>query len=184
MRQTLISEEFREGMRFLQLIDPDAESFTFQIFPEGEAKGDRDLTPDILIGSFEGHMDNLSLYNEAGCGVFVTINETDGRGRKTENIKRVRAVWQDDDNGWKGKFELEPSIVVQTSEGKFQRYWLVDGPMTFMSFGGIMARIVEDFGGDAGAKDLARVLRLPGFWHRKGEPQLVEIISAPGKTVH
>lgn len=57
----------------------------------------------------------------------MVVNETDGNGRKAEDVRRVRAVWQEDDNGWEGDFPLSPSIVVQSSIGKYHRYWLVDG---------------------------------------------------------
>jgi hypothetical protein len=43
-----------------------------------------------------------------------------------------------------------------------------------------MERMVADYGSCKGAKDIARVLRVPGFLHRKGIPHLVRIISAPG----
>jgi hypothetical protein len=49
----------------------------------------------------------LSHLNEQGAGIFVTVNETDGKGRKRENITRVRAVWQEDDDGFDGPFPLE-----------------------------------------------------------------------------
>ena len=50
-----------------------------------------------------------------GAGVFITVNETDGKGRKKENITRIRAVFQEDDDGFDGEFPLKPSIVVETS---------------------------------------------------------------------
>ena len=44
-----------------------------------------------------------------------------------------------------------------------------------------MKRIVESYDSDKNAKDIARVLRLPSFLHRKGKPHLVRIIAANGK---
>src|SRR5262249_12827835 len=37
--------------------------------------------------------------------------------------------------------------------------------------------IAKRFGSDPKVKDLPRVMRLPGFWHRKGEPFMVRIIE-------
>jgi hypothetical protein len=51
-------------------------------------------------------------------------------------------------------------MVVRTSPGKFQRYWLCDG-LSFSDHRLVMDRISRDFGNDPNAKDLARVLRLP-----------------------
>ena len=33
-----------------------------------------------------------------------------------------------------------------------------------------MERMISDYGSDPGAKDVSRVLRVPGFFHLKGEP--------------
>jgi hypothetical protein len=44
-----------------------------------------------------------------------------------------------------------------------------------------MARLVADYGSDRNAQDLARVLRLPGFYHRKGKPHLVKVDEDTGK---
>ena len=50
-----------------------------------------------MVRIFRNRAEKLRELNNFGCGVFVVINETDGDGRKAENIKRVRAVWQEDD---------------------------------------------------------------------------------------
>ena len=110
----------------------------------------------------------MAKLNEQGAGVFVTINETDGNGRKSENITRVRAVWQEDDDAFDGRFPLDPSIVVESSPGKFHRYWLVadDWPADEQGradFASVMERMVESYGCDKNAKDICRVLRFPVF---------------------
>ena len=42
--------------------------------------------------------------------------------------------------------------------------------------------MIESYGSDPNAKDLSRVLRVPGFLHRKdkNKPHLVRIVSSPG----
>ena len=51
-----------------------------------------------------------------------------------------------------------------------------------MTIRGLMRTMIRDFGSDpqAGA-DVARVLRVPGFFHKKAEPYLVTIVEASGK---
>jgi Primase C terminal 2 (PriCT-2)/RepB DNA-primase from phage plasmid len=44
-----------------------------------------------------------------------------------------------------------------------------------------MERMIESYGSDKNAKDISRVLRLPGFLHRKGKPHLVRIVAASGR---
>ena len=122
-----------------------------------------------------------------GAGVYITVNETDGKGRRTtESIVRIRAVWQEDDDGFAGEFPLKRSMVVESSPGHFHRYWLVSDEWPpdekgKADFDNVMRRMVESYGSDNGAKDLPRVLRVPGYLNRKnGTPNLVRIVSVSG----
>ena len=115
----------------------------------------------------------VNLY-EMGAGVFITVNETDLTGRNSENIKRVRSIWQEDDHEHRGPFPLDPSLVVESSPGKFHRYWVVkdDWPADEQGrtdFAAVMERMVASYGSDKNAKDISRVLRVPGFLHRKDQ---------------
>jgi RecA-family ATPase len=168
-----------EAHRFLGLLDPNATEFTFQTFDDNKERKDPALIR-VLHGSLEERASQLIALNERGAGIFVTINETDGNGRKVENIVRVRAIWQEDDSGWSGTLPIKPSIVVESSPSKFHRYWLVDG-LSEADFAAVMERMVKSFGGDKGAKDLARVLRLPGFMHQKDRPFRVRIDEGSGE---
>ena len=93
---------------------------------------------------------------------------------------------QEDDDGFDGAFPLQPSIVVETSPEHFHRYWLVADEWPAdergrTDFAAVMERMVESYGSDKNAKDISRVLRLPGFLHRKGKPHLVRIVEASGR---
>ena len=158
-----------QAMTFLALLDPGATAFTFQTFADSGSKA-KSLAR-IINGSIGDCWQQLESLNAKGAGVFVAVNETDLKGRKTENIKRVRAVWADLDAGLPN-FPLDPSILVESSAGKFQAYWLGDS-LTAEDHAGLMECIVQDYGGDDKAKDLARVLRVPGFFHLKGAPHQV-----------
>ena len=106
-----------QSPRFLKLLDPSAGGFTFQTFDDDRARKNPALTR--IVKSPPPARDELVKLNKQGAGVFVTINETDGSGRKSENITRIRAVWQEDDDGFDGAFPLHPSMVVESSPGKF-----------------------------------------------------------------
>jgi Primase C terminal 2 (PriCT-2)/Protein of unknown function (DUF3987)/RepB DNA-primase N-terminal domain len=170
----------KEALRFLKLLDPAAASFTFQTFDDQKPPR-LELARVIQSPAWE----ELKQRHAAGAGVFVTINETDGHGRSSKNIIRVRGIWQDDDNQFTGTFPLQPSVVVETSPGHFQRHWFVLGDWPADEQGradhaAVMERMIQDCGSDKGAKDICRVLRVPGFLHRKGEPHLVRIIEDSG----
>lgn len=116
--------------------------------------------------------------NEAGSGIYVTVNETDGNGRKIENIVGLRAYWADMD-GVEVDLEslpLQPSMVVQSKNGK-HFYWLSYGDVTFEDHRKMQARIAAALGSDPSVIDPSRVLRVPGFYHRKGEPFMVSLLQ-------
>jgi hypothetical protein len=158
--------------------------FTFQTFCDNKSSPDRTLarvSPSVNV-------DLLNQLHAQGAGVYITVNETDGKGRRTtESIVRVRAVWQEDDDGYAGEFPLTPSMVIESSPGHFHRYWIVsdDWPTDDQGkadFANVMRRMVESYGSDKNAKDLPRVLRVPGYLNRKnGAPHLVRIVTLSGK---
>jgi Primase C terminal 2 (PriCT-2)/RepB DNA-primase N-terminal domain len=177
------ADHFAETERFLRLLDPGAPVFTFQTFLEKGNDDNPNVHPQII---HDKTLSKLREEHDLGAGIYVVVNQTDGTGRKTENIVRVRAVWQEDDDGYNGAFPLQPSIVVESSPGHYHRYWLVDDEWPADKSGrtdlaGVMERMVETYGSDKYAKDITRVLRLPGFLHRKAAPFMVRIIGGNEK---
>lgn len=175
-----------QAKQFLGLLDPEATAFTFQTFGEASAKGEIHLT-EIHHGSLSKLVDDFCLLNHEGAGIFVTVNKTDFKGRKAENIRRVRAIWCDYDSEKQTEpktldklleqFPLQPSIIVSTSEGNFHFYWLIADGMGWLPFDAIMQRMVESYGSDKSARDRARVLRLPGYRNQKRQGWHVSIIK-------
>jgi hypothetical protein len=167
---------------FFRMLDPNAKWFTFQTFTDREGKPNPDPLAKVFnLSRFTRPL--LALY-EQGAGVWFTVNDTNGDGRKASAVKRIRAVWQEDDDGYEGEFPLQPSLIIETSPGHFHRYWLVDGDWPAdeqgrADFAGVMACMVAHYGSDKGAKDISRVLRMPGFLHRKNpdEPHMVRVVD-------
>jgi hypothetical protein len=170
--------DFAEAEKFLKALDPTATKFTFQTFDDDGDRGNKDLVR-VLHGTLAEHFDELKRLNDRGAGVFVTVNETDFRGRSAENIVRVRALWVDLDGA-----PLEPvladarkvHIVVDTSPARWHAYWLVTG-VTLDQFSAKMRVLITLYNTDTSVHDLPRVMRLPGFVHRKGTPHLVRVVS-------
>jgi hypothetical protein len=109
--------------RFAKLLDQRATQFTLQTFDDDYTRKDRSLVRVIASGNVNDP--TLAQLNEMGAGIFVTINQTDLKWRSNDNITRIRAVWQEDDDGFAGTFPMEPTAVVESSPGKYHRYWLV-----------------------------------------------------------
>ena len=170
-----LSIDQTQAESFLSVLGHFEDWHSFQTFDDDGNRKDRSLAK-VLHGELANHLPALTALNERGAGVYVTVNETDLKGRTKDNITGVTAIWQDDDDGYEGGYPLEPNIVLQSSPGKFQRFWLVDG-LNFEQHQQVMARMVSDYGADNNAKDLARVLRVPGFHHCKGDPVMVQIVG-------
>lgn len=172
----------QEAKRFLHALTSDTQ-FTFQTFDDDKSQK-REHLNRIRHGSFDQHAALLEELNDGGSGVYVTVNRTDGKGRLIENVVAVRALFVDLDGASVDPvldYEPKPHIIVESSPGKWHAYWLVVG-MPLDRFEGAQRRLAEMFEGDTAVVDLPRVMRLPGFMHRKGEPfqtRLVSVSDAP-----
>src|SRR5262249_20796337 len=73
---------------------------------------------------------------------------------------------------------LQPHFITETSPKRWQALWRViaateaDAKTMFEQFGAVQKAIAARYGGDPSVHDLPRVVRLPGFIHRKGKPFL------------
>lgn len=166
-----------QAKTFLAKLDESATSFTFQTFDDN-VNLKRPNLARVFHGSLNQHAASLAEMQEKGAGVFVTVNETDGKGRKAENITRVRAFFLDlDGSPLEPVTEWEPPhIVCETSPGRWHAYYLVkDCPLA--DFRAVQKDLIKTFGGDDCIHDLPRVMRLPGFYHQKGDPYMVRMIE-------
>jgi len=173
-----------EARRFLALLG--AKSPTFQTFDDNAGRKNRDLAR-VLHGQLDDHADQLTHLNELGAGVFVGMNLTDRRGRKKENIRKIRAVALDLDGGPLEPVRLcrlPPHLIVESSPGRHHAYWIVKG-LPLDRFEDVQRSIAKRFDGDPQIAKLTHVARLPGFFHSKGDPfrsRLIEENDLPPYT--
>jgi RepB DNA-primase from phage plasmid len=159
----------------------DLKAFTFQTFADVETGDGRRLVR-VLHGSLNQHFDTLSALNAVGAGIYVTVNQTDGKGRKTENITQVRAQFVDLDGAPLApvlEWSLKPRIVIETSPSRFHAYWLVAKEVStdFDGFRERQRQLAKLFNADPKCIDLPRVLRLAGFNHRKAAPFRCRVVK-------
>ena len=156
---------------------------TFQTFDDNSERKSPKLVKQFHVKDSMPIKVTLELEdrNSYGAGIFMTINETNGEGRKATDIDKVRAVFADlDGSPIDPVWEFNPSIVVETSPNKYHAYWLCsDVPLN--GFRQLQESISEKFGSDSKVKDLPRVMRVPGFEHRKDYPFLSKIIHYTGQ---
>jgi hypothetical protein len=118
---------------------------------------------------------------DQGFGIFLTVNQFDGPRRK-ENLRRVIAWAVDMDEGSKEEQQarllrspLVPSMIVETKRG-YQAWWIAKNGKPEHWNAIVLERLVPFFGSDRNARDLCRILRVPGFLHLKdpADPFLVK----------
>jgi hypothetical protein len=159
----------------------DLRAFTFQTFADIGAEDGRGLVR-VLHGSLNQHFDTLCALNAAGAGIYVTVNQTDGKARKAENITKIRAQFADLDGAPLApvlNWSLKPRIVIETSPDRFHAYWLVNKELStdFNGFRERQRQLAKLFNADPKVIDLPRVLRLAGFIHRKAAPFRCRIVK-------
>ncbi|MCR8827619.1 DUF5906 domain-containing protein [Pseudosulfitobacter koreensis] len=141
---------------------------------------DRSLQGVNFRGTIDDVWSTLVVYNQLGYGCFVVINQMDGHGRSADNITNNRAQFVDLDNlsamqnlQRANEWVIKPSFMVQSSANKAHVYWPVIPYQGNDRFHTIQRKLIQLFDGDPACWDAPRVMRLPGTYHLKGEPQLV-----------
>jgi len=116
--------------------------------------------------------------NANGNDVYISQNTLNGASphRRKQDVEAIRHVYLDlDQDGDRALRAIQasdklprPNFVIDTSPGKHQVIWKVQG-MTQPQAENLMRAMAREFGGDPAATDSTRVLRLPGFYNKKYE---------------
>lgn len=138
--------------------------------------------PVVINDSLDNCHQALKFYNDFGYGVFIAINAIrSGCPRTLENVEHIRAQVVDIDDPLQMQDNYNravqsacpPHFAVQTSPGHIHLYWLVE-PYTGNDFFKLQQQKLNQlYNGDTNVTDATRVMRVPGFNHCKGTPQLV-----------
>src|SRR6266849_6112690 len=127
----------------------------------------------------------LRYQNSQRYEIYVSMNalREDARGRTKEDIAVIRHVYLDFDHDgnaavralFKRQDLPTPSYVVNTSPGKWQVSWQVEG-FAKDEAENLQRALARETGADPAATDCARVLRIPGFEnHKYSRPYLVRV---------
>lgn len=141
-------------------------SFTFQTYDDCSERKNKRLAR-VLHGTLSQHHDQLTQLNQQGAGIYVTVNQTDLKGRKEANVIGLRALFVDFDGTVEPEhFHIEPSIIIQSKRGRHV-YWLLKEGEDKNEFKQAQKSLAAYYGSDSSVNDLPRVMRLPGFYHMK-----------------
>ena len=130
--------------------------------------------------------------NQAGFDIYIGMNtlKVGACSRMKRDICEIRHVYLDLDYGGSEALKAiqnsddvpKPNFVLDTSPGKHQVVWKLDGG-TPQEAEDLQQRMAHEFGTDIAATDASRVLRLPGFANRKySEDCLVRVAKYSDKT--
>lgn len=175
--------DLAEAARFLEALAGDGSDglFTFQTFDDDPERKDGKLAA-WRHGTLAELGPWLTEMNRKGAGVFVTVNRTDGKGRTAENVRGLRALFADDDDGAiadPAGLVPAPSLVVRSKRGHHV-YWRLASEARTADFREAQKAIAHHLGTDTTVCDLPRVMRLPGFFHLKdsSDPFMVRLVLA------
>ena len=130
----------------------------------------------------------LRYKNAHGSDIYLSLNTLNehAHGRTKGDVKDIRHLYLDLDEEAQQKLAMiyedtavpHPNYVLQTSPGKYQVVWRVEGiPQNAAE--DLLRDLARRFGGDRAATDATRVFRLPGFNNKKhGQDFPVQL--APG----
>jgi hypothetical protein len=118
----------------------------------------------------------LAAQNLAGADIFVGMNpvKAGAHSRTKENVREIHHVYLDLDEEAGASLQAirtsgdvpPPNFVLDTSPGKHQVVWRVQG-LDRGQAETLLRALASQYGGDPAATDISRLLRLPGFMNRK-----------------
>ena len=166
----------------------------FAAFPDDDST----IPPRHYHGGYSESTKDLREMNlKKQWGIFFAVNLLDRdldpinpandrpRHRTKKMVTHARAIFMDADDPQSApldEFPLSPSIIVESSPGKYHYYWLIHGMTDQLDeWNKVQIGLINKYNGDNKAKDLARVLRLPGYYHNKKDPFLVEVVGGTNK---
>jgi hypothetical protein len=133
------------------------------------------ILPVEAIAS-EAFQNWLQKQNQSGADIFIGMNpvKAGSRSRTKEQIREVRHAYLDLDEEAGASLQAirtsgdvpPPNFVLDTSPGKHQVVWRVEGLDTTQAEA-LLRALASQYGGDSAATDISRLLRLPGFTNRK-----------------
>lgn len=163
--------------------DPDNCVIDFRAIHETDKGTPALITRGTLAASWQW----ITTYNNQGYGIFAVIAAMDGVGRELNNVAAIRAHYIDLDNisAFQNaeralSMQPAPSMLVNSSPGKFHVYWTVNPYTGNEYFQALQRKFYTFFNGDR-IIDATRVMRLPGTLHLKNPaaPHLVTMQRAP-----
>ena len=131
--------------------------------------------------------------NKSGADIFIGMNPVreGSRKRTKEQIREVRHAYLDLDEEAGASLQAirtsgdvpPPNFVLDTSPGKHQVVWRIEGLDTSQAEA-LLRALAAQYGGDPSATDISRLLRLPGFTNRKYNEAFVVRVHHESEAIY
>jgi len=138
----------------------------------------------VMAGGLDERLERCLEFNRTGYGVYYSPNcFLPGYSEDYEALECYRAAVIDCDKGLEldKALILKPTVVVETSPGKYQLVWVLDELKSvfgtkYEDWNRILTRLAGLLAGDFSATKATQVMRCPGFIHWKGVPFVSRIV--------
>lgn len=160
-----------------------------------EVNGKKDIDSGFTSGS-EALTEKVFNYllgcNKANYNIYVGMNPfKDGLrgqklGRTEANVAKIKRLYADADVNGRESYEKlktstklpKPHFVLESSPGKYQFIWNVDG-LTQETAKRLLNAIAQELGTDTAVTETARILRIPGFANCKyADRPVVKVVDS------
>ena len=164
---------------FLRPFFDAGETVCLRVFSDRKDPAFKGAKLECPAGRIGGVMETLKKHNAKNRGIFFVVNYG---GHEDADITRINAQFVECDSlsfeeqlAAIEEFPVEPSLIVRTKKS-LHTYWLMKNAKV-EDFRRVQKRLIAKFSGDPACVNESRVLRLPGFYHCKEEPVMVECIK-------
>ena len=155
------------------------ETVCLRVFDDKKHSTFKGAKLESAAGKIGGIVEQLQKHNKQGRGIYFVVNYG---GHEDVDITRINAQFVECDSlsfdeqmAQIEAFSLPPSLIVKTAKS-LHCYWLMKSARVD-DFRHVQKRLVAQFHGDPACINESRVFRLPGFYHCKGEPIMVECVK-------
>ena len=172
--------DFNQYKQYINALFQPTDTIAFMF--SGEVDGKKSIGHEFVPASeatTQKHFDRLNKLN-AILNIYVAMNPYkpelvgQGTGRTKDNVAEIKRVYAEvDENGLAVKDAIlssdkvpTPNVVMESSPGKYQFIWNVEG-FTRETVEPLLKTIATEFHTDPAVAEVARVLRVPGFINRK-----------------
>lgn len=164
---------------FLRPFFDPGETVCLRVFDDRKTGAFKGAKLECEAGKIATVVETLKKHNAQNRGIYFVVNFG---GHEDADITRINAQFMECDDlpieeqlARINAFPIEPSLIVRTRKS-LHTYWLMKDAKV-ENFRRVQKRLAAQFNGDPACINESRVFRLPGFYHCKEAPVMVECVK-------